>query len=56
MHNDANQYISLIKQRFPNDKDATYSSFIKILKEYKDNRKSIMDVTQEVVFWPAGDL
>ena len=55
MHNDANQYISLIKRRFPNDENSTYTRFIKILKEYQESRRSIMDVAQEVEVWKAAD-
>lgn len=55
MHNDANQYISLIKRRFPNDENSTYTRFIKILKEYQESRRSIMDVAQEVDVWEATD-
>ena len=52
MHNDANQYISLIKRRFPNDENSTYTRFI---KEYQESRRSIMDVAQEVDVWEATD-
>ena len=55
MHNDANKYISLIKRRFPSDENSTYTRFIKILKEYQESRRSIMDVAQEVDVWEATD-
>ena len=48
MQNDATQYISLIRRRFPNDDDVTYTRFIQILKEYQENRKPLIAVAQEV--------